>query len=474
MSKRAWRILPLVALAVAPAVGQVTEVEELRFPALRDFPIPRPERLVLANGMVVMLLEDHELPLVEATARIRTGSRFEPAEKAGLASLAGTVQRTGGTTAMASDALDDFLESRAASIETGIGVDSGTASLSCLAEDLPQVLRAFADVLRRPAFEPAKLEVAKAQLRSALARQNDDPQDILFREFGEIVYGADSPYARTETLASVAAVTRDDLVAWHGRFYHPNNVVLGMVGDFDRDALLALLDELLGDWASGPATPTFEGGIDSDPPPGVFAVPRDDVNQSSIAMGHLGIRRDAPDYYAVQVLNELFSGSMASRLFAEVRTRQGLAYAVSGGVGSDWDHPGLTRLFMTTKTGTTARGIQALLDEARRLLTEPPTEEEVSKAKQSILAAFVFNSDSTRKVMGQQLTYELHGYPLDWLARYAAGIGAVTVEQVRQAAAARLQPDRFAILVVGPEEGRDRPLEEFGPVAEVDVTIPGM
>jgi zinc protease len=161
-------------------------------------------------------------------------------------------------------------------------------------------------------------------------------------------------------------------------------------------------------------------------------------------------------------------------LFAEVRTRQALAYAVSGGVGSDWDHPGLTRLFMTTKTETTARGIAALLGEARRLATEPPSAEEVAKAKQSILAAFVFNSDSTRKVMGQQLTYELFGYPLDWLARYAAGIRAVTLEEVQRSARERLHPDGFAILVVGPTEGRDRPLEEFGPVTAVDVTIPGL
>ncbi|MGH9464992.1 MAG: M16 family metallopeptidase, partial [Thermoanaerobaculia bacterium] len=382
-------------------------------------------------------------------------------------------QRSGGTATMASDALDDFLENRAASIEAGIGIDSGSASMSCLAADLPTVLRAFADVLRRPVFEPAKIEVAKAQLRSAIARQNDDPQDVLFREFGEIVYGAESPYARTETFASIDAVTRDDLLAWHQRFYHPNNVVLGVVGDFERDALLALVDAAFGDWPAGPSTPAFEGGLAAGHPAGVFVVARDDVNQSSIAMGHLGMRRDAPDYYAVQVLNELFSGSMASRLFAEVRTRQGLAYAVSGGVGSDWDHPGLVRLFMTTKTETTARGIAALLTEARRLGSEPPSDEEVAKAKQSILAAFVFNSDSTRKVMGQQLTYELFGYPLDWLSRYAAGIQAVTVEEVRRAASERLQPEDFSILVVGPEAGRDRPLDEFGPVTAVDITIPG-
>jgi zinc protease len=474
MEGRLVALVAAVALALDPAAAQVAEVEDLVYPPLPEFAIPQPERIVLANGLVVMLLEDHELPLVDATARIRTGSRFEPAEKAGLAALAGVVQRTGGTAAMQGDELDDFLENRAAAIETSIEVDSGSASMSCLADDLPEVLRAFAEVLRRPAFEPAKLEVAKAQLRAAIARQNDDPQDVLFREFDELVFGADSPYARSETFASVVAVTREDLVTWHRRFYHPNNVVLGLVGDFEREAILALVEELFGDWPVGPATPEFAGGIAPASPAGVFTVAREDVNQSSIAMGHLGIRRDAPDYYAVQVLNELFSGSMASRLFAEVRTRQGLAYAVSGGVGSNWDHPGLARLFMTTKTETTGRGIAALLAEARRLAAEPPTGEEVTEAKQSILASFVFNSDSTREVMAQQLTYELFDYPLDWLARYAAGIRGVTVEDVRRAAYERLHPERFAILVVGPQEGRDRALEEFGPVTAVDVTIPGL
>ncbi len=475
MRQRLLAALCAAVLAGASAVAaQVQEVEELEFPPLREFPIPRPERLELPNGMVVMLLEDHELPVVDAVARIRTGSRLEPADRVGLAALAGIVQRTGGTEAMSGDALDDFLENRAASIETGTGIDSGSAGMSCLAEDLPEVLAAFAEVLRRPLFEASKLEVAKAQMRSAIVRQNDDPQDILGREFGEIVYGAESPYARSETLASVAAVTREDLLAWHRRFYHPNKVVLGVVGDFERGSLLALLEEAFGDWPRGPEAEPFTGGYAASPAPGVFWVRKDDVTQSSIAMGHLGMRRDEPDYYAVQVLNELFAGSMASRLFATVRTEKGLAYAVTGGVGSDWDHPGLARLWMTTKTGTTGAGIEALLEEARRLVAEPPTEAEVEEAKQSILAAFVFNSDSTREILSQQLTYEYFGYPLDWLARYAAGIEGVTVEQVRQAARERLHPERFAILVVGPAEGRDRALEEFGPVTELDITIPGL
>src|SRR5690606_2086894 len=111
--------------------------------------------------------------------------------------------------------------------------------------------------------------------------------------------------------------------------------------------------------------------------PGVYEVVKEDMTQSNIAMGHLGITRDNPDFYAVEALNYILSGSSASRLFASIRTRQGLAYAVTGGVGADWDHLGTTRLWMTTSTGTTGAGIAALLAEAQRLAAEPPTAEEL-------------------------------------------------------------------------------------------------
>jgi hypothetical protein len=189
-------------------------------------------------------------------------------------------------------------------------------------------------------------------------------------------------------------------------------------------------------------------------------------------MAHLGIRQDDPAFYAVEVMNNVLSGSASSRLFAEVRTRQGLAYAVSGSVGADYDRPGLTLLWMTTKTDSTAAGIDALLAEARGMSARPPTDDEVAKAKDSILNSFVFNFDSPAKILRQQLTYEYFGYPLDRMERYRAGIEAVTPEQVRRAAADYLHPDRFAILVVGPSEGLDRPLAEFGPVQTVDIAIP--
>lgn len=472
---RRWRlpIAPLLALVASVATSaQVERPSELTYPPLPELEVPQPTRVELDNGMIVLLLEDHELPLVDAVARIRTGSRLEPPAKVGLASLTGTVMRTGGTATMSADELDDFLENRAASVETGIGVDAGHASMSSLVEDLPEVLAVFADVLRRPAFSEDRLEVALAQARTAVARQNDNPQGILFRELGEVVYGAESPYARSPTYATLAAIERADLLDWHARFYHPNNVVLGLVGAFETDEMLALVRRVFGDWERGPEAPEPAGGWEEQSAPGVHFVAKSDVTQSNIAMGHLGIRRDAEDYYAVQVLNELFSGGFASRLITVIRSQKGLAYAVSGSVGSDWDHPGITRLWMSTKVGTTGAGIEALLEEARRLTAEPPTAEEVAKAKQRILASFVFNSDSTRDILGQQLTYEYYGYPLDWLDRYAEGIRAATVEEVRRAAIERLHPEELAIVVVGPGEGMDRPLEDFGPVTTVDITIP--
>ena len=466
-------VLPLLALlASGPVRAQVERPSELAFPPVPEFEVPVPTRVELDNGMVVILLEDHELPLVDAMARIRTGSRSEAPEKVGLASIAGTVMRTGGTEAMSGDEIDDFLENRAASVETGIGTDAGTASMTCLVQDLPEVLDLFADVLRRPVFAEDRIDVAMAQARTAVARQNDNPQGILFRELGEVVYGEESPYARNPTYATLAAIDRRDLLDWHARFYHPNNVVLGLVGDFETEEMLALVRRVFGDWERGPEAPEAVGGWAERPAPGVYFVAKNDVTQSNIALGHLGIRRDAEDYYAVEVLNELFSGGFASRLVSVVRSQKGLAYAVSGAVGSDWDHPGMTRLWMSTKVETTGAGIEALLEEARRLTSEPPTEEEIAKAKQRILSSFVFNSDSTRKILGQQLTYEYYGYPLDWLDRYAEGIGSVTVDEVRKAAGDRIHPEELAILVVGPGEGMDRPLSEFGEVTTVDVAIP--
>lgn len=464
-------VTPLVA--PTPARGQATTVDQLKYPPLPAFSLPKPTRTVLPNGMVVMVMENRELPLVSVSARIRTGSLLEPAEKSGLASLTGSVLRAGGTEAMTPDQLDLFLEDRAASIEAGIGDDSGTASMSVLKEDFAEVLQVFADVLRRPRFDEARLQVAKRGIEAGIARQNDDAGGISSREFRKLLYGADSPFARSVTYDSLAAITRDDLRAWHAKYFHPNRIILAVHGDVTTADAVAAITRAFGDWSAGDTAPVVFPEPSPQSPTGVYEAIKADVAQSSIRIGHQGtLLSTHPDYYPVQILNEVLSGSFTSRLFSTVRTEKGLAYSVGGSVGSQFTRIAPFGMVTSTKTSTTVEAIETLVAEAKRIIAEPPTDDEIARAKQSILNSFIFNSATTQQVLGQQLTYEYYDVPRDWLERYRAGIEQVTRAQVAAVAKTYVQPERFAILVVGPEEGRDKPLSSLGEVKRLDITIP--
>lgn len=464
----------LCALAGLSAAGaQVKDWKKIKFPAMRAFTVPQPERVALDNGMVILLLEDRELPLVEMTARIRTGSAVEPAAKAGLASVFGQVWRTGGTKTMDGDAIDDFLESRAAVVETGAGVSSTFATVSSLKEDFPEVLKVFNDILRNPVFDQEKIDIAVNLEKAGIARRNDDPTEIMQREFGKLVYGADSPYARTTEYATIGALTREDLLAFHRKYVAPNRIILGVRGDFRRDEMLAILKQTFGSWPAGSEVKDPKPAWRTTAAPGMNFIRKDDMTQSNIIMGHLGIEESNPDIFAVEVLNEAFGGSFSARLFNNVRTKKGLAYRVRGAVGSDFDHPGTFNAFMTTKVETTGAGIDALLEEISAIAgSKPPTAEEVQRAKESILESFVFNYDSTSEILAQQLTYEYYGFPADYLAKYRENIEKVTPEDVARVAKKYIHPDQLALLVVGPAEGQDKPLDTYGKVATIDITIP--
>ncbi len=466
----------LVALvSAAPAPAQVEDYRDIEYPELAEFEIPRPEIYDLPNGMKVFLMEDHELPLIQVIVRVRTGGAWEPAEKTGLAGLTGSVQRTGGIggpRAMSGDELDDFLEARAASVETSIGQNVGFASMDVLKDDFDEVFQVFHDVLRYPAFAEDKLEVAKAQARSAVARRNDDVTSITAREFSRLVYGTDSPLSRLTEYATLDAVSRDDLVAWHGAHYHPNNMYLGVVGDFDSAAMKEKIAAVFGGWPAGPAFDREPVEFESERTPGVYFIEKTDVTQANIRLGHLGIRLQNPDFFAVQVLNEILGGSFASRLVKSVRKEKGLAYSVRGTIGSGLVYPGVAGFGLQTKSESMGQAIDAVLEVLEGMKTDAATDEEMERAKGSILNSFIFNYASKGQVLSQQMLYSFYGLPLDWLENYRRQIEAVTNDDVSRVAAAHLYPDKLKILVVGRAEEFDRPVESFGPVEVVDIAIP--
>jgi zinc protease len=469
-------IAVLLALLTAPwaAFGQPvpTDWKQIVKPPLRAFQPVQPRRIALGNGMVIFLQEDRELPLIQATLRIRGGSREEDAAKVGLVSIYGQAWRTGGTRKRTGDQLDDYLEARAARVETGGGLDSTTVSLNCLKENFDDAFDVFLELLREPEFRPDKIELAEKQLHTGIARRNDNPQGIVFRESAKLGYGAASPYARHPEYATIDAVTREDLLAWHLRYVHPGNMILGLVGDFDSKTMETTLRKAFGSWPRGPAAAKVPAAGRPATAPGFYFIAKDDVNQSSIRMVHLGTTVDNPDYYAITVMNEVFGGSFAARLFTNVRSKKGLAYAVSGSVGTAHDHPGLFSVFTSTKSGTTAAAIDALYEEIDNLKRVPPTAEELQRARESLLNSFIFRVDSRAKVLFEKMTYEFYGYPLDFLERYPAEIEKVTAAEVARAAQKYVDKGKLAVLVVGKAADFDRPLSSFGPVTTIDVTIP--
>jgi zinc protease len=451
--------------------AQVTPWNKIQPPPLPAFKPQEPVRVQLPNGMVIFLQEDHELPLIDATARIRGGSVAEPSSKTGLVDLYGEVWRTGGTKTKTGDQMDDFLEARAAKIETDNGSDSTSISLNCLKGDFDAVFDMFLDLLHNPEFRPDKLELAQQQIYTEISRRNDNVDSIVHRETRIIAYGKDNPYARVPEYTTVAAVTREDLLNWHQQYVYPNNIIFGITGDFDAKAMEAKLRQAFESWPKGPAAKQPEIKF-TEPKPGLYFVRKTDVNQSSLNLLDLGIQRNNPDYFAVTVMNEIFGGSFSSRLFNHLRSGKGLAYGVSGGVGSNWDHPGITNIEMQTKSASTVEGIQGLEDEVDDLLKNAATAEELKRAKDDILNSFIFQFDTPDKVLREKMAYEFYHYPLDFLERYRSEVEKVTADDVSRVAHKYVHKNQMAVLVVGNDAEFGKPLSTLGPAQDVDITIP--
>ena len=462
--------LALVMLVPA-ALAQVTSHKDIKAPSLRSFSMPQPKRVALPNGMVIFLQEDHELPLIAGTAVIRGGGRDIPADKAGMLGIYTGAWRTGGTTTRPGDQLDEFLDARAARVEVGGDTDSTRVSMDILKGDLETVFPIWVDVLKNPAFPQAKIDLAKTQVNTAISRRNDDPGSILGRELVKLGYGAGSPYALQPEYATVASITRDDLLAFHKRTVHPNNIIVSFIGDFDSAKMEKRLKDTFASWPKGPQV-TKPNAAMNPAKPGLYFVSKDDVTQGNIAMVHPGTTRDNPDYYALVVMNEIFGGGFSGRLMQTLRSQRGLTYGVGGGVGANWDYPGLFRMQMATKSETTLESIQALRDEVNKLTTAPVTDAEMSLAKESILNAYVFTMDTRAKALNQRVLLEFYGFPSDYYVTYPSMIEKVTAADVQRVAKKYVQPNQLAVLVVGNEKAFEKPLSTLGSVTPIDITIP--
>jgi zinc protease len=473
----------LLATALAPSVPAQTAQpiqnrpgtqpwKSIPIPQLNAFKPVEPTRITLPNGVQLFLVEDHELPFITGFVRIRGGSRDEPAEKVGLVSLYGQAWRTSGTATTSGDVLDDQLAAKAASAETGGAQASTYVSWNSFAKDFDSVFATALDLLLHPSFQQSKLDLAKRSELTGILRRNDDASAIASREAVQIAYGPANPYGRIPEIATVSAVTLDDLKAWHQRTVVGSNLIVGVIGDFKIADMEAKLRAGFSPIPQGTEFPATKIEF-SEPKPGIYFANKGDVDQSNVYMVGLGTEERNPDFYALSVMNEIFSGGFGSRVVQQVRTKLGLAYDVGGSFGAAYDHPGLFAVGLGTKSSSTDAATKATLDEVRKLRTEPPTEAELRKAKDDLLNSFIFNYDSPEKVLGQQITLAVYGYPPDFLERYRAGVERVTAADVARVAQKYVQPEKLAIVVVGNQSEIAPPLNQLGPVTPLDISIPG-
>lgn len=462
--------LLLVSSALAGAADPpLANPRTIKFPEL-NFRIPTAERVVLECGMPVYLLRDTELPIINMTAMVRAGSVYDPPAKTGLSGMVGSVMRSGGAGGQAPEKMDDELEFMASAVESGIGSDMGTVSLTTLKKNFKPTLQIFSAVLLRPDFSDKRIEISRRQSIETLRRQNDDPKEIAGREINRAIY-AGHPLGEITTFASINAITRQDLLDYHRRFFRLDNMILAVSGDFDKQELMKELNAVFKPvkYSSArvlPAVPQPQQQLQ-----GEVLYGKKDVNQTVIRMGHLGLTKDSPDIYAVRLLDYILGGSFTSRLTTEIRTNQGLAY----NVGSHFDiGRRFTGSFVAeteTKAASTAKAITLMKKLIADLTLEPVSDAELNAAREYMINSFMFGFTSPASIVTQRARLEYYGYPDGYLEQYRANIAKTTKADILAAARKYLHPEAFKLVVVGDGAKFDQPLSTFGKVRELDLNL---
>ena len=482
MRRREWMKLALGAAAGPAAYGAKDAIpahpSRLKFPELHyEPPNPADYRHELPNGALAYVVEDHQLPLVDISVTIRTGSYLTPEENAGLASFTGSQMRAGGTKTISASDFDEETAFLASRVGANIGGTSGSASMGCLKENLEPTLKLFFDMLKNPGFDEQRFQLALAQSLQGMSRRNDRTSGIEHREFARLLRGDAHFTTRPRTQASVESITREMMSGFHQRYYHPGTMIFAVSGDVDTKQILARLGEEMRDgWpdqgpGKSPAVPKVPAP-EHVPVPGVSMIDKPEVNQSRVSMGHLGILRSNPDQFAVRMMNHILGGGgFTSRIMSRVRSDEGLAYSASSRFGLGVYYPATFNASFQSMNGRCAQATSIVIEELERIRNEKVSEEELTTARNSSIETFPRFFADASSVAGTFAEDEYTGREKGYWDKYRDRIAAVTREDVLRVAQKYLHPDRLAILVVGKIEevlkgNPDKPEYQFDKIAK--------
>jgi len=420
----------IVVLSGTIMAGDIVDhPDKLKFKELNYQP-PKPGdfRHQLKCGATAYVAENPEAPTFDMTILIRTGQIYEPVEKAGLAKM---------------------------TIDEGLGL--------------------LKKILRQPTFDQAAIDKYRADILSEMEQRNSSTASIESREWMFLLYGnhpCTTPYRRTEH--SINSITRDDMLAFHKKYFFPGNFIFAISGDFKTDDILTKLDNMFGGWPDQPLDLPVVTDQIPDPKPGVYMIKKNDVNQSRIRVGHIGVKRDIPDEYALEVMNYILGGGgFSSRIMRRVRSDEGLAYNAGSAFDRPVLYPGTFRAWFQTKHETGAFGTSLIVDEINRIRTEKCDEEAVDNAKASFVSNIVNPFSSKKAIVNTFAEDDYTGRPDDYWQNYRKNVEAVTPESILAVAQKYLHPEKLVFLVVGDPEavqnGSDKHNERFSDFGEITI-----
>ena len=445
-------VTPAVDRSVQPAPGPSPDVD-----------LPAVQRRTLSNGLNVWVVEQRELPLVTSRLIVNAGSAAEPRQKAGLASITAAMLDEG-TQKRTALQIADELDYLGANFNTGAGYDASYVTLTTLTRNLPAAMEVFADVLTNPSFPAQELERIRRERITSIFQALDQPSAVAGEQFATRIYGPEHPYGRPPegTITSVQGLSAQDLRNFYRTYYRPNNATLLVVGDVSADQVVSMLENSFRGWqrADVPAI-----RYPAPPPPQqktrVYLIDKPGAAQSEIRVGHLGIARDNPDYFPLLVLNTILGGQFSSRINMNLREEKGYTYGARSGF-SMRRQPGPFIAQAGVQTPSTKESVIEFMKELEEIRgTRPVTDAELGFAKASLMRRQPLDLETQGQLVGRLEDLVLYGLPANYFDTYTERVQAVTKADLERVARQYLNPEQFAIVVVGDQSRIEAGLREL-------------
>lgn len=455
-------VLVLAAAAVPLQAQYPTEppaampLSKLGFPPFRE--------TTLRNGMQVILVENHRLPIVSVRISIPTGAVHDPAGKSGVATMVSDLL-TKGTATRSADDIAAAIEGVGGSLAAGAGDDFFTLQSTVLADGVGLAFELIGDVLLHASFPDEEVELTRKRLLSALEVERSSPEALADRFFAATMYGG-HPYGVRQTDASLQAITRDDIRSFADGNLRPQGALLVVAGDITMDRLRQLVERNLSGW-TGAVPPRSYGTPPLPHPTEVLLVHRPGSEQSNIVVGNLGLRPGAPDYYGMTVANKVLGGGADARLFMILREEKSWTYGAYSSLSRRFDL-GPFQATAEVRTNVTDSAVAEIFRQLRRIRTEVIPDSELAAAKGFLTGVFPLTIETPQQVASQVANQNLLGLGDDYLEQYRERIAGVTADQARAAAQAVVQPDSAVVVVVGDGAALYEPLRALFPVRVVD------